>query len=272
MSRVKRTWLLRLGLLVYAMAGSALGGQIAAGWQALGSYRPAEALKIFDASAGSPTPAVAREARFGRAVALLDIQPVSSGALDEARRICTELADSGTDDAAQGGRFFLGRIAQQHLQVPDPEEAARQYRRLIADHPGSPWAESAVTRLALLQIYALNQQRAPAARLAETEKFLAHARTPSAQSDVHYAIANAIFFYRLPAAGALPHLVAAEQLGRFDWPTRIEVLVQIAELSRLGGDRAQAAKYYRTFLQENPRDLRAYSVRQRLAEMEKPRA
>lgn len=272
MSPVKRTLLLRLGLLAFVMAGPAPAGQITAGWQALASYRPAEALKIFDASAGSPTPAVAREARLGRAVALLDIQPVSEAALEEAKKTFSDLTDSGADDAAQGGRFFLGRIAQQHLQVPDPEEAARQYRRLIAEHPGSPWAESAVTRLALLQIYALNQQRSPAVRLAETEKLLALARTPSARSDVHYAIANAIFFYRLPAAGALPHLVAAEQLGRFDWPTRIEVLVQIAELSRLAGDRAQAVKYFKAFLQENPRDLRTYSIRQRLAELEKPRA
>lgn len=263
-----RLWLVGF-LALGAMVVSATAGQLTAGWQALGSYRPAEALKIFDASAGSPTPAVAREARFGHAVALLDIQPVSSAALDEARQICAELADSGQDDAAQGGRFFLGRIAQQHLPQPDPEEAARQYRRLIADHPGSPWAESAITRLAVLQIYALHPQTSPAARLAETEKLLAQARTPSAQSDVHYAIANAIFFYRLPSSGALPHLIAAEQLGRMEWPTRIEVLIQIAELSRLGGNRAQAVKYFNTFLKENPRDLRTYVVRQRLAELEK---
>lgn len=257
----------RLTLFFALLTGSVTAGQITAGWQALTNYKPAEALKIFDASAGSANPAMVREARFGHAVALLDIQPVSSAALDEARRTFADLADSGTDDAAQGGRFFLGRIAQQHLQQPDPEEAARQYRRLIAEHPGSTWAESAVTRLTLLEIYALNPQTPPAERLAGTEKLLAAARTPSAQSDVHYAIANAIFFYRLPAAGALPHLLAAEQLGRLDWPTRIEVLVQIAELSRLAGDRAQAAKYYKTFLQENPRDLRAFVVRQRLAEL-----
>ncbi|MBS0631840.1 MAG: tetratricopeptide repeat protein [Verrucomicrobia bacterium] len=262
----------KLLLLAVLAAGPTVAGQITAGWQALAAYKPAEALKIFDASADSAVSAVAREARFGHAVALLDLQPVSSAALEEARKICADLADSGTDDAAQGGRFFLGRIAQQHQPQPDPEEAARQYRRLIGDHPGSVWAESAITRLAVLQIYALNQGASPAARLAQTEKLLSQARTPSAQSDVHYAIANATFFYRLPAAGALPHLIAAEQLGRMEWPTRIEVLIQIAELSRLAGDRAQAVKYFHTFLQENPRDLRAFVVRQRLAELEKPGA
>ena len=62
----------------------------------------------------------------------------------------------------------------------------------------------------------------------------------------------------------------AERLGRLDWTARTETLVQIAELSRLTGNRPQAAKYYRTFLAENPRDLRHYIVRERLAEMEKP--
>ncbi len=272
MSRWKMKKYLGLGWLALALTSAAMAGQITAGWQALSNYRPADALKIFDASAGSPTPAVAREARFGHAVALLDIQPVSTAALDEAKKIFGDLADSGADDSAQGGRFFLGRIAQQHLPAPDPAEAARQYRRLIAEHPGTTWAESAVTRLAVLEIYALNLQAPPATRLAEAEKLLADAHTPSAQSDVHYAIANAIFFHRLPAAGALPHRIAAEQLGRLEWPTRIEVLVQIAELSRLEGNRAQAVKYYHTFLKENPRDLRTYIVHKRLEELEKPQA
>ncbi len=134
------------------------------------------------------------------------------------------------------------------------------------------WAQSVLSRLALLELYELNPTWPPAARLAGAEQLLAHAHTPAAQSEVHYALAEAIFFYRLPAAGALPHLLAAERLGRLDWMTRMEVLVQIAELSRLAGDRQRAAQFYRTFLKENPRDMRGYIVRERLAEMEKPGA
>jgi hypothetical protein len=215
-------------------------------------------------------PALAREARFGRGVALLDRQPVTPGQVEEARGLFTALADSGTDDPAQGARFFLGRIAQHHLAEPNDAEAARQYRQLIAGDENSVWAQSALGRLALLEIYELNPTWTPAARLAGAEKLLAHAHTAAAQSEVHYAIADAFFFYRLPAAGALPHLLAVERLGRLDWTARMDVLVQIAELSRLTGNRRQAAKFYRTFLAENPRDLRHYIVRERLAEMEKP--
>ena len=249
---------------------SAVASPPAGGWQALANYRAADALKIFDGVRTAADPALEREARFGRGVALLDLQPVTGGQLDEARRIFSELADTGADDPAQGARFFLGRIAQHHQPQPDAAEAARQFRRLISEHEDSRWAQAALSRLALLQIYELEPAVTPAARLTEAGKLLAHARTPSAESELHYTIANAIFFYRLPAAGALPHLLAAERLGQLDWPTRVEVLVQIAELSRLAGDRAQAAKFYRTFLTENPRDLRVYIIREHLAEVEKP--
>ncbi len=216
---------------------------------------------------------MAREARFGRAVALLDLQPVTPGQVEEARGMLTALADGGTDDPAAGARFFLGRIcAASSRRARRRGGGLGQFRQLIGEFENSVWAQSALSRLALLELYELNPTRSPAARLAGAEQLLAHAHTPAAQSEVHYAIAEAIFFYRLPAAGALPHLLAAERLGRLDWTTRMEVLVQIAELSRLAGDRQQAAQFYRTFLKENPREMRGYIVRERLAEMEKPGA
>jgi hypothetical protein len=182
-----------------------------------------------------------------------------------------QLADSGTDDFAAGARFFLGRIAQHHLAVADNAEAARQFRQLIAEHESSVWAQSALSRLALIEIYELNPEKSPAVRLAEAEKLLAHARTPAAETEVRLAIVDGIFYYRLPPGPALAHLLAAEKLGRMDWVVRMDVLVQIAELSRLEGNRAQAAQFYRQFLKENPRDLRHYNVQQRLAALERER-
>lgn len=257
-----------VGLLLAATP--LVGSELAAGWSALANYKAAQALKVFDPAINAADPAVAREARFGRGVALLDRQPVTPAQIDEARKIFTALADGGTDDPAQGARFFLGRIAQHHQAPPDNVEAARQFRQLIAEHGSSIWAQSALGRLALLQLYELDPAVPPAARVAATGQLFAQARTPAAESELHLALANAIFYHRLPAGGALPHLLAAERLGQLDWTTRTEVLVQIAELSRLAGERAQAAKYYRLFLAENPRDLRHYIIQERLAEMEKP--
>lgn len=255
-----------LGLILVATAGA---GDLTPGWEALARFHARQALEVFDPHLADSNPAVAREAQFGRGVALLDRQPVGPGQVEEARRLFAALAERGSDDVAAGARFFLGRIAQHHLTEPDNAGAARQFRQLIAEQGDSIWAQSALGRLALLEMYALNAELPPAARIAVAEKLLADARTPAAQSEVHYAIADAVFFYRLPPGGALPHLLAVERLGRIDWTGRMEVLVQIAELSRLTGDRQQAAKFYRKFLEENPRDLRVYLIKERLAEMEK---
>jgi hypothetical protein len=242
---------------------------LAPGWRFLANLDAAKAIAVFEPRCTATDPAVSREALFGRGVALLDLQPVSAGQIAQARRIFAGLADGGGDDIAAGARFLLGRIAQDHQDVPDAAEAGRQYRRLLSEHPDSVWAQTALTRLAMLEIYASGTGLPPAERIARAEKLLSRARVPSAASDLHIALATGIFFYRLPAGGALPHLLAAARLGRLDWTTRTDTLVQVAELSRLAGDTRQAALYYRLFLKENPIDLRCYIVRERLAAVEK---
>lgn len=259
---MKRIAFLIIGFSV-VLAQSA-GADLQKGWQELAGYRAERALEVFDAVKSAADSSTAREARFGRAVALLDKQPVTTAQLNEARRLFTELADSGTDDFAQGARFFLGRIAQHHLTTPDAAEARRQYRQLLDEHVDSIWAQTAISRLALLEIYGMNLNDSPANRIARTEELLRYMRTPTAESELRYVIASAIFFYRLPASGALKHLLAAERLGRLGWNERREVLVQIAELSRLEGNAVQAAEYYGKFLDENPRDQRHYIVKERL--------
>lgn len=259
-------------ILALAGAGVARGGPLTAGWDALTNYQADEALEVFATGTRSADPAVVREARFGRGVALLTRQPVTASQIDEARGLFRALAESGTDDFAQGARFYLGRIAQHHQETSDPEEAARQFRQLLADYPDSVWSQSALSRLALLQLYALDPGFAPVQRIAAAEKLLALARVPAAAGETHLAIAEAIFYYRLPGEQALPHLLAAEQLGGYDRVGRADILLQIAELSRLAGLKEQATKFYHLFLKENPRDSANFNARMHLAEVEPPPA
>ena len=255
-------------LLLIAPRAFAADASVAEGWKAIADYRTDEGLRIFQRAAQSPDASVARPARLGVGIALLTKQPVTADQVDEARKTFAELADSGTDDAAQAARFYLGRLAQHHQETPDPAEAARQFRRLIGEHENSVWAQSALARLALLILYELDLKKSPAERVADAEKLLASAHLPSAEGELHIVIAEAIFFYRLPEQAALPHLLLAEKLGGFDRIGRADVLVQIGELSRLAGNIEQAKKYYHLFLAENPRDTANYTVRARLAEME----
>lgn len=264
----------RLLVVAFALAGAGLcrGGELAAGWEALANYQAEAALETFAAGEKSPDPAVQREARFGRGVALLTRQPVTAGQVAEARSLFRALAENSADDFALGARFYLGRIAQHHQETPDPDEAARQFRQLLAEHPDSVWAQSALSRLALLQLYALDPGFSPDQRIAAAEQLLRQARAPAAEGEVHIAIAEAIFYYRLPGVRALPHLLAAERLGGYDRVGRADILLQIAELSRLAGEKQQAAKFYHLFLDENPRDTANFNARMHLAEVEPPAA
>jgi len=221
--------------------------------------------EIFERGSPGREAATTREAQFSQGVSLLVKQPVSQAQVDGVRRTFTALADGGADDTAWGARYFLGRIAEYYQEQPDAGEAARQFRQLIAVGRDSAWGQTALTRLAILQIYAIDAGQTPAARIAGAEKLLAAARGAPAESDLSLVLADAIFFYRLPAAEALPHLLVAEKLGQLDGPTRADVLVQIAEVSSLGGDIAQAKAFYDKFLDEFPRDQRHYMVGQKLA-------
>ena len=186
----------------------------------------------------------------------------------KARALLAALAADGADDIAQAAQFYLARLAEFQAEPPDPKRAAAGFQRLIAEHPDSVWAQAAVPRLAILLLYTGAGPADPAARVAAAEHLEGSARQPPAVMELHLVIADAIFHHRLPDGRALPHLLAAERAGGMDAATRADVLTQIAELSRLGGDTAQAARYDRTCLAEYPRDARQFPLRQRLAALE----
>lgn len=267
----RRRSIFAAGLFLGAMlfGGGARASELTEGWTALTEYKTEDALRHFAAAANSTDGAVAREAKLGRGIALLAKQPMTDGQIEEARRTLTELADSGADNPALGARFYLARIAQYHQATRDPVEAANQYRALLRQNERSVWAQTALGRLALLEIYALNLNRPPAERVKAAEELLKFAHAPTAEGELHVAITEAIFYYRLPNEEALPHLLAAERLGGFDRAQRADILLQIAELSRIYGKKAQAIAYYKKFLAENPRDTANYDARMHLKEVER---
>ena len=258
--RDKHAWVHAMWMLSAAVlaASAADSSPAAAGWEGLSRLNADVALRAFEKEPN------AREARFGRAVALLAKQPILAERVEEARRTFTELADNGGDDVAQGARYFLGRIAQHHQETPDLAAAAKHYRRLIAEHGESIWAQTALTRLALLELYAPETEKTPTERVASAEHLLEAAHLATAKSEIHIVMADAIFYYALPETSALPHLLAAEKLGCLDGPVRADVLVQIAEVSARTGDREQALKFYHAFLAEFPLDQRQFMVKEKL--------
>ena len=255
-------------ILLLVLCPVRAAGELTAGWQALADYRAAEAVRIFERVAKADDPATAPEARFGRAVALLARQPIEPAQIETARVILARLAAAEKGDIALAARFYLARIAQHHAARPDEAAAMKYYRQIIELQPESIWAQSALSRLAILQIYPLDAVQTPAERISRTGKLLDLARGPAAQTELHWLLAEAVFFYQLPAVQALPHLLAAEKLGRLDAVALADVTVQIAEVSVIAGDVKQARIFYQKLLDEFPRDQRWYMVQQKLAALD----
>lgn len=256
-----------LGIVVLG-SGTLSAATLADGWRALADYRAADAVRIFERLAGDVGPAAGREARFGQAVALLARQPITPVQVEAARGIFARLAETGTDDIGLGARFHLARIAQHHAAQPDEAGAARMYRELIELRPESVWAQTALSRLAILEIYVLDPARPAAERVARAERLIAVARGAAAQSELHWIVAEAIFHYRLPPLPALPHLIAAERIGQLEAATHADVLVQIGELSAQAGEDVQARAYFQKLLDTYPRDQRGYMVKCKLAKLD----
>jgi tetratricopeptide (TPR) repeat protein len=254
---------LLLALLPAAAARGAGAPDLAQGWGLIERSRPAEAAAFFSGRAGGP--GAPREALLGQAVALLVRQPVAESQVDQARAILRSLADRGGDDAGLGACYFLGRVAQYYQAKSDPAEAASWFRRVLAAAPSSDWGQAAVTRLAILEIYAIGLERPAAARVEAAGALLPLCRDDSARSELELVLADAIFHHRLPPAGAIPHLREAERLGRLDPSERADVLVQIGETAAICGEDGLAREYYARFLAEYPLDQRGYAVRTRLA-------
>jgi hypothetical protein len=255
-------------LILILGSGTAAAQNMSDGWRALADYRAADAVGIFEHLAAGADAAAGREARFGRAVALLARQPITPVQIEEARGVLAGLAEGETDDVGLGARFYLARIAQHHVAQPDEAAAARLYRELIKLRPDSIWAQTALSRLAILEIYALDAVLKPAERVARAERLIPLAKGPAAQSELHWLVAEAIFYYRLPDLSALPHLLAAEKLGRLDAVTQADVTIQIAEVSAIAGDVKQARIFYQKLLDGFPRDQRRYMVQQKLAALD----
>lgn len=239
---------------------------VADAWQALANFRPEQALPRFEQLAPAGTDNV-RAVRFGTALSLLAQPSAVPNRVEKARAILAALAADESDDIALGARFYLGRLAEFQVDPPDPVQAAAIFRRLIAEYPDSIWAQVAVSRLAIVLLYTAAGPSDPAGKIAAAELLQKSARHPLAIMELHLVISDAVFHYRLPDGLALPHLIAAEQAGGLDSATRADVLVQIGEISRLTGQPGPAARYYRTFLAEYPRDARQYPIRQKLASL-----
>ncbi len=208
-----------------------------------------------------------REARFGEAVTLLNLQPKTGANLDRAASLFTDIiATEPADGLGVSARYYVARIAHVHRTSPDDATALRIYRELADLSSPHPLAQRALVQLALMEIF--EPRLDPAEVRVRFERLTARGAAlteSSAVRDFHLVMGDAALRFNLGEAIALDHLLAADRVGLARAATQRDTWVRIAELGRRTGRNDIAVTYYQRFLENFPRDSRRRMIIERLA-------
>jgi hypothetical protein len=212
-------------------------------------------------------PASDREARFGEAVTLINLQPKTDPNLDRAAVLLSAIASANaTDDLGLSARYYLARIPQSHRATPDTAAALVIFRELASLDSPHPLAQRAVVQVALLELF---EPRVPAADVrARFDRLAVRGATltdPSAVRDFNMVMADAALRFKYDDSLALDHLLAADRAGIARAATRRDTWLRIAELARRSGRHDVSKTYYTRFLENFPRDARRLLVQERLS-------
>lgn len=209
-----------------------------------------------------------RQLRFGEAATLINVQPKTAANLDNAVAVFQDLAEEDpNDDIAVYSRYLIGRVAQIHRLDADLELAANTYRELLRDHPQNKFAQRAVPKLAVIELFDPLRSPDDQTGALEIEAFAANLTDPLAIRDTALMLAD---YYTMIAPNdtkALENLLIANEQGIQRYKFRATVLVRIAELSRRTGNPDQAVDYYQMFLDEFQRDQRRTLIEERIEEL-----
>lgn len=230
------------------------------------AWRHASRLLVRDAHREFQNGATSREARFGEAVTLLNMQPRTESNIAQAAEMFAVLsANDAADEFALAARYYLGRIEQVHRFTPDPAKAKQIYEQLMRDHPESLYAQLAGVKVCVLTLYV--SELAPTQRLAAGEQMESFFQQPEAKRDYHLVMADGYVRLGGSAARLLHHLLAADE-GEMARTARGDLYARIVEAAAQTGDRRLAIDYCHKFLGLRLRAARVSIIEDRLRELE----
>ncbi|MFH1499221.1 MAG: hypothetical protein ABII82_15510 [Verrucomicrobiota bacterium] len=197
------------------------------------------------------------------ASALLVRQPRTESNIRDAHDLLLNAARTSSPHTSLA-IYLLARIELDHLTPAQPDTARARLEQLRRDHPAHPLADQAAVELAYLAAYP--EDASPDA-IAKVEALLPTVTAPGARRDLHALLAHLQLRRARAPAAALPHLVAAREIG-YELPLRnADADLGIANIARDTGDTALAHRHYAAFIAAAPRDTRASTVRRLLAEL-----
>ena len=237
--------------------------EIEAAWELAANYRFNKARDAFSNLArANPTD---RGLRLGEASALLNAQPRTKANLAEATVALEALVnEEPEDDVGITAAYLLARILHVHQQPADYAGARRRYLALAERRSPHRLAQLAVVNLAMLELYAPGSSDPAVKRIEAAESLAPYLMIPAARAHFHIVLGRACLAFDQPESKALSHLTAALDQGIASDRIRADTAISAGLLAIECGRAEDASRFLRLFLEENPRDVRAWTARQEL--------
>lgn len=220
------------------------------------------------AQLGGDQPDGDREARFGYAATLINVQPKTDANLQRATDVFESLIEADpNDDFAAYSRFLLGRIEEIHRLDPNTAKAVEIYRALLDDMPENRYAQWALPKLAALLLFDLEAPVGDRSGIIEVETRAAKLTDPASIRDTQFAIAQYYTDFEPNDEKVLEANLIAIDAGVERRAARGNVFFRTGEIARELGRYDVARQSYQNFLDTFARENRRTFVQRRFDEL-----
>jgi hypothetical protein len=235
-------------------------------WEDVRSGLFNEAYDSFSTAASNSTGTNQREARFGQAVALLNVQPRTQANINRAYDLFEQVrASASSDDLGLEARYLQGRIEQVQRATPDLAKAEAIFSEIAAAHPRHPIGQRARVKLALLRLFTKIDAVERRRRFDDFTSAASELTDAGAKVQMHLLLAETARRFTYGDEQELAHLLAADEIGVTKRTLQIQALVRVGDLARLTGKNELARAYYTRFLEQFPRTDRRSTIEGYLA-------
>lgn len=207
-----------------------------------------------------------RHARLGLAMAQLNTPPQTRARLDRVTATLEAVhQEQPNDELGILAQWQLARMCHAHFVPYDLAEAARRYEALYRAHPDHFLGQSALLRLATIELFSEYPPPDMETLVTKWETRVEAFTIPMLRRNMLQKIGDAILWFEMPRQRALPHFLAAQEIGFSRFDIHMYMLLRIYNISSKEGFPTIARAAAKQFVREFPRDPYAQVMRDALA-------
>ncbi|MEZ5413141.1 MAG: hypothetical protein R3F03_02390 [Opitutaceae bacterium] len=216
-----------------------------------------------------PMAASDHDQRLQRALLQIVTPPQTEARLDEAAAALSELAnDPSAGEIAAIAAYQFARLAHTRGGAHDAE-LIENYRAVWTRFPGSPQAERAFVFASIIRQYRADESadEKRAGLLQWDEEAVRRLHSDAGRRSYHLAASMAWARLLRDDERACAHLKIVHALGLASQYTFSDVVFRLGEYHRLSGERTEALRYFKEFVERYPVDRRTDLARRLIQQL-----